>query len=69
MANITSDNLSKITARLGLGRLAASRLGCAPVASQLKPGASGELILKRENDLDGDPVYSVATWTRIRGSA
>jgi hypothetical protein len=69
MANIASDNLSKITARLSVGRLAASRLGCAPVASQLKPGASGELIFKRENNPDGDPVYSTATWTRIRGSA
>jgi hypothetical protein len=69
MANITSDNISKITARINVARCAASRLGCAPVVSQLKPGASGELIFKRENNPDGDPVYSTATWTRIRGSA
>lgn len=67
MANIASDNLSKITARLGIARLAASRLGCAPPASQLKPGASGQLIFNRENDKDGDPFYSTATWTNVRG--
>ena len=69
MANIASDNIAKITARLGVARLGCSRLGCAPVLSQLKPGASGELIFKRENNSDGDPVYSTASWTRIRGSA
>jgi hypothetical protein len=69
MANIASDNMAKITARLGVARLAASRLGCAPVLSQLKPGATGQLIFNRENDPDGDPIYSTATWTRVRGSA
>jgi hypothetical protein len=69
MANITSDNLAKITARLSVYLLATGRLGCAPVLSQLKPGATGQLIFKRENNPDGDPVYSTASWTRIRGSA
>jgi hypothetical protein len=69
MANIASDNIAKITARVKVYKLATGRLGCAPVLSQLKPGTSGQLIFKRENDPDGDPVYSTATWTRIRGSA
>ena len=67
MANIASDNLAKITARLGVYRLATGRLGCAPVASQLKPGATGQIIFNRENNPDGDPVYSTATWTNARG--
>lgn len=69
MANIASENIAKITARLGVYKLATGRLGCAPVLSQLKPGATGQLIFNRENNPDGDPVYSTATWTRIRGSA
>lgn len=67
MANIASDNMAKITARLGVARLGCSRLGCAPVASQLKPGGSGQIIFNRENNPDGDPVYSTATWTNARG--
>lgn len=69
MANIASDNMAKITARLGVARLAASRLGCAPVRTQLKPGSTGQLIFNRPNDSDGDPVYSTATWTNVRGSS
>lgn len=67
MANIASDNMSKITARLGVARLGASRLGCAPVRSQLK--ATGVLVFNRANDKDGDPVYSTASWTNVRGSS
>lgn len=67
MANIASENIAKITARLGVYKLATGRLGCAPVASQLKPGATGQLIFNRENDKDGDPLYSTATWTNLRG--
>jgi len=67
MANIASDNMTKITARLGVARLGCSRLGAAPVLSQLKPGASGQIIFNRENNPDGDPVYSTATWTNVRG--
>ncbi len=67
MANIASDNIAKITARLGVARLGTSRLGCAPPVSRLKPGASGQLIFNRENNPDGDPIYSTATWTNARG--
>jgi len=67
MASIASDNIAKITARAGLARAGASRAGCAPPASQLKPGASGQIIFNRENNPDGDPVYSTATWTNVRG--
>jgi hypothetical protein len=67
MANIASDNMAKITARLGVARLGCSRIGCAPVASQLKPGSTGQIIFNRENNPDGDPVYSTATWTNVRG--
>ncbi len=65
MANLQSDNMAKITARLGVLRLGASRLGCAPVRSQLK--SDGQLIFNRPNTSDGDPVYSTATWTNVRG--
>jgi len=69
MANIGSDNMSKITARLGVYRLATGRVGCAPVLSQLKPGATGQIIFNRENDKDGDPIFSSATWTTVRGNS
>jgi len=69
MANIASDNMSKITARLGVYRLATGRLGCAPVRTQLKPGPTGQIIFNRENDKDGDPRFSTDTWTNTRGVA
>jgi hypothetical protein len=65
MANIASDNMAKITARLGVYRLATGRLACAPVRSQLD--SDGTLKFHRPNTSDGDPIYSTATWSNERG--
>jgi len=69
MSAITSDNMAKMTARAGIGRAGVIRAGCAPPVSQLTPDSTGEIIFNRANDADGDPIYSTATWTNLRGEA
>jgi len=65
---LTQSQITKLTARSGVSRSGAARIGAVGKTYQMKPG-SGRLIwdrLRQIRPLDGDPAATAVSWVTGR---
>ncbi len=66
MAGLGGRELAWITARVGLARVGASRMGAAPKLYEMKDDATGQIIWNRDRTNSGDPDDTNENWTNVR---